>query len=123
MTMMNTMLRTATLAMTAFLGMASVTQIASATDKWTEGKIAKIVVHPAGVSFNLEGEPRLCDVPSGGGTTWVIITTNYNSAEMVRNYLSIITAAKLAGRKVQVYGINSNVPDEWGCRLDQFDLY
>ena len=125
--MKKTMLRTTALAMTAFLGMAGVTQIASATDKFTEGKVASIVVWNEGLSFHalsfhLEGDPRLCNSGGQGETHWVIITTNYMSAEAVRNYLSIVTAAKLAGRKVQVRGINSNAPNEWGCRTDGFDL-
>ena len=120
--MKKTMLRTAALAMTAFLGMAGVTQIASATDKYTQGKIAQIVVNNVGLLFFLEGSPRLCDSGSQGETGWVVITTNYMSAEAIRNYLSIVTAAKLAGRKVQDRGVNSNVPEEWGCRTDGFDL-
>jgi hypothetical protein len=124
--MKKTMLRTAALAMTAFLGMAGVTQIASAQDKWTTGKIAQISVgvSPAGFVFNLEGGPSLCNsAQDDNAKNFVAITTNYMSAEAVRNHLSIVTAAKLAGRTVQVIGLNSNEPGEWGCRLAQFDLY
>jgi hypothetical protein len=123
MTMKKTVLRATALVMTAFLGVAGVTQIAQATDKWTNGKIGVIVVNPNAVLFALEGYPPLCASASGDGTGWVTLTTNYNSAEAIRNYLSIVTAAKLAGREVQVRGVNSNVPDEWGCRMDAIDLW
>jgi hypothetical protein len=114
-----------------FLGMAGVTPIASATDKTTRGKIAQILVHNIGpncstdgcLSFTLEGGPRLCEFASGDGTTWVVITTNYASAEAIRNYLSIVTAAKLAGREVEVRAINSKETNEWGCRADGVDLF
>jgi hypothetical protein len=126
MTMKKTMLRTAALAMAAFLGMAGVTQIASATDQWTQAKVGQILVWNADgsprLSFNLEGDPRLCASASGGGTSWVVITTDYMSAEAIRNYLSIVTAAKLAGRNVTVRALNSNAPNEWGCRTDGVDL-
>jgi hypothetical protein len=77
---------------------------------------------PYMVFFTLEGGPALCASASGGGNTWVTLTTNYLNHDALKNFLHVINTAKLSGRKVKVRGLDSNVSGEWGCRIDGIDL-
>jgi hypothetical protein len=122
--MTKTMLRTAALALTVLMGMTVGARNASATDKTTTGTVGSIVVGNKSISFFLTGSPALCNsvTQSGGSTGWVTVNETYFNANSVKNILSLVTAAKLAGHKISVRGLNNTTAGEFGCRTDGIDM-
>jgi hypothetical protein len=130
--MIRTLLRATALALTAFLATAALPPRARAADLWTAAKVGKIIVNtngttaplPGWVSFSLENSPPLCGSGAGGEKTLVVLTPDYLGADAIKSILSTLTAAKLAGRMVQVRGLNSTATNgEKGCRLEGLDVF
>jgi hypothetical protein len=130
--MITTKLRFTALTLAACLGMGSLAHKAAATDLFTVARVGNITVDATGsgtqlatiVSFTLENAPQLCKNGSGNSITRAVLSPSYLGPDAIKSYLSILTAAKLAGRQVQVRGVNTaQTGTEVGCHIDGVDIF
>lgn len=97
-------------------------------DKVTTGKVALLQAASFGpIRFQLEGTPSLCTLtPASGAGTQVYgdiqIDGTTTTADGVRAMLSLLAAAKLAGRPVTIHAERGATSNILGCRVVAVDI-